>query len=125
MSKMMTALVMSLLVSGSAWAQSEDWNEKHPRRAQVNQRVENQRDRVADGVAKGQLTKKEANEIRGKESNVRQQERDMARLNGGRITRGEQRTLNQEENKVSRQIHRERHDNEKVPARESRETRRR
>lgn len=76
----------------------------HPRREQVNERLTNQNKRIKHEVAEGELTKAQAGKLHAEDRQIRQEERLMASQNGGHITRQEQRTLNQQENAVSRQI---------------------
>jgi hypothetical protein len=78
--------------------------EHHPRRAQVNHRLENQNDRIDHKVADGQMSKKEAHKLRKNDHKIRQEERDMASQNNGHITKQEQKTLNQQENQNSQKI---------------------
>lgn len=93
------------LVSGPAFAEGKkEWQEGHPRRAEVNERLKNQNERVAEGVKDGTMTKDEAKEIHKEDRKIRRQERRDASRHGGHITKGEQRRLNREENKVSKQI---------------------
>lgn len=76
----------------------------HPRRKEVNHRLENQNDRIHDKVADGKMSKKEASKLHKEDHQIRQEEKDMASQNNGHITKQEQKTLNQQENKVSKQI---------------------
>ena len=76
----------------------------HPRREQVNERLANQNKRIKNEVAEGELTKAQASKLHAEDKQIRQEERLMASQNGGHITKQEQRTLNQQENAVSRQI---------------------
>jgi len=50
------------------------------------------------------LTPAQAAALHKDDRQIRQEERDMASQNGGHITKQEQRTLNQQENAVSKQI---------------------
>ena len=79
-------------------------NGPHPRRAQVNRRLERQNDRIHDKVADGQMSKQEAAKLHHEDHQIRKEERIMASQNHGHITKQEQKTLNQQENKVSKQI---------------------
>jgi hypothetical protein len=79
--------------------------------APVNQRLENQRDRIQAGRKDDQLTKREAIHLRADDAAIRAQERVYRKANGGRLTRGERKQLNRELNKSSRQIYRARHNN--------------
>lgn len=79
-------------------------NGHHPRRAQVNHRLENQNDRIHDKVEDGKMSKKEAGKLHKQDHQIRQEEKDMASQNNGHITKQEQKTLNQQENHVSKEI---------------------
>ncbi|HMK73989.1 MAG TPA: hypothetical protein VK454_11665 [Myxococcaceae bacterium] len=103
----LSAAMAALLLSGAAHA--GDWKQDHPRRAEVNSRLNNQNKRIRDGVEDGQLTKGQAKQLHQEDHAIRQQERAMAAQHGGHITKADQRQLNQEENQVSRQIYDEKH----------------
>ncbi len=85
------------------------WQKNHPRRTEVNKRLANQNSRINQGVKNGTLTKPQAAQLHKDDRQIRQEERDMASQNGGHITKQEQRTLNQQENKASAQIYDEKH----------------
>jgi len=85
------------------------WQKSHPRRAEVNKRLSNQNKRINQGVKNGTLTKGQAAQLHKEDHQIRQEERDMASQDGGHITKQEQRTLNAQENQVSRQIYDEKH----------------
>ncbi|QKG52428.1 hypothetical protein [Hymenobacter sp. BRD67] len=74
----------------------------------INQRVNNQRERIAAGRADGQLNRREARQLRGEEKGLKAQEHAERQANGGRLTTGERRQLQGELNHDSRQIRRER-----------------
>jgi hypothetical protein len=96
-----TAVMMS--TAGSAMAATQ-WQKNHPRRTQVNGRLANQNRRIHQDVKDGTLTKGQAATLHKDDHQVRQEERDMASQNGSHITKGEQRTLNQQENAISKDI---------------------
>ena len=98
--------LVALFASGGAMAQDKDtkWEKHHPRREQVNERLANQNKRISNEVKEGDLTKAQARKLRKEDSQIRQEERDMAAQNGGHITKAEQKVLNQQENQVSKQI---------------------
>jgi len=89
--------------AGSAIAETQ-WDKDHPRRDQVNDRLKNQNKRIKKEVKEGEMTKAQAAKLHKDDRQIRQEERDMASQNGGHITKQEQRTLNQQENGVSKQI---------------------
>ncbi len=74
----------------------------------INQRVNNQRDRIAAGRADGQLTGREARHLRGEERGIKAQARAERAANGGRLTGPERRQSKGELNHSNRQIRRER-----------------
>jgi hypothetical protein len=101
------AFVISFAVVGgavsAAFAETQ-WERNHPRRDQVNDRLANQNHRINRELKEGEITKQQANQLHREDHAVRQEERDMAKINGGHITKGEQKVLNQQENAVSHQI---------------------
>jgi len=98
---LLTALTFS--VSGGARAETQ-WDKEHPRRDQVNDRLAKQNQRIHNQVKEGDLTKQQAANLHRQDHQIRQEERDMAAQNGGHITKLEQKTLNQQENAVSKEI---------------------
>jgi len=100
----LTILSLGILAGATQIANAETWDQKHPRRAEVNSRLDNQNKRIKEERREGEISGKEARKLHSEDRAIRQEERDMARQNGGHITRSEQRVLNQQENAVSRQI---------------------
>ena len=98
------SLIVFILGSVSAAFAETQWQKDHPRRTQVNQRLKNQNNRTQNKVDSGQMSQAKAARIHREDHQIRKEERIMASQNGGHITKQEQRTLNQQENKVSRQI---------------------
>jgi hypothetical protein len=98
-----------LLASTGAFAQETQWQKDHPRRAEVNGRLANQNGRIQQGEKNGQLTPGQAKQLHKEDRNIRKEERRMAAKDGGHITKKDQAKLNRQENKVSKQIHAEKH----------------
>jgi hypothetical protein len=104
--KTMSIALLTIFVAGaagSAFAET-NWERNHPRRHEVNQRLNNQNRRIHKEVKEGDMTKQQAAGLHKEDRQIRQEERSMAAQNGGHITKQEQKTLNQQENQVSRQI---------------------
>jgi hypothetical protein len=102
------ALIAVLSVAATA-ANAGGWRASHPRRAEVNARLENQHDRISAGLHDDQLTRGQARTLARDDRHIRTEERDMASLDDGHITKADQHALNQQENTVSRDIYDERH----------------
>jgi hypothetical protein len=75
----------------------------------IQDRKENQQDRIANGVGSGQLTAGETANLEKKESNLNQEERDMRKLDDGHLTGADKATLNQQQNQLSKQIYQDKH----------------
>ena len=107
MNKLLSVILLSVFATASvstAFAAEGQWEKNHPRRAEVNDRLANQNKRINQEVKEGEISKGQAAKLHREDRQVRQEERDMASQNGGHITKQEQRTLNQQENGISRQI---------------------
>lgn len=75
----------------------------------INQRLENQGDRIQAGTKDDQLTKSERTHLRANDAAIRAQERVYRQANDGKLTPAERKQLNRELNRNSRQIYRDRH----------------
>ena len=96
-------LVMASTAVGAASAETP-WQASHARRAEVNNRLENQAVRIRQEHRRGELTPYQAMRLHRQDRMIRIQERHFARRHGGHITRFEQMRLNHAENRVSRHI---------------------
>jgi len=90
-------------VATSAMADTT-WQQDHPRREEVNNRLANQNARIHNQVKEGELTKGQAAQLHKDDRQIRKEERAMASQNGGHITKLEQKTLNQQQNRLSNKI---------------------
>ena len=76
----------------------------HPRVNQINQREENQQDRIANGIKNDKLTPGQAAHLeRGEQRLQNNEKKDMA-ADGGHLTKQDQRQLNREANHMSKRI---------------------
>ena len=99
-----TAVAVALAgMTGTAVADTK-WQQNHPRREQVNNRLNNQNKRIRQDVRNGTLTRQQAAALHKSDRQIRQEERAMASQNGGHITKSEQKVLNSQENAVSKDI---------------------
>jgi hypothetical protein len=103
LSILISAALLSVSTAGFA-AEGKNWNKTHPRRQEVNSRLNNQNRRIDKEVKGGEISKQEGAKLHKEDRQIRREERMMAAQNGGHITKQEQKTLNQQENQVSRQI---------------------
>jgi|HubBroStandDraft_6_1064221.scaffolds.fasta_scaffold22647_4 hypothetical protein len=75
----------------------------------IQQRKNIQQGRIANGIADGQLTAGEAGSLEKKESQLNQEERDMKSMDNGHLTQADRATLNQQQNQLSNQIYKDKH----------------
>ncbi len=97
------AAAFAASLAGSAMAETQ-WEKSHPRRDQVNDRLQNQNKRINAEVKEGELGKQQAGKLHKEDRQIRREERLMASQNHGHITKQEQKTLNQQENAGSKRI---------------------
>lgn len=104
--KFLTVAAVALSLSGFATASLAEtaWQKTHPRRTEVNHRLAHQNRRIHQERKEGELNARQAARLHREDHTIRREERAMARTNGGHVTKAEQRALNQQENRVSRQI---------------------
>jgi hypothetical protein len=95
--------LLSLSLSTGAMAETR-WEKTHPRRDQVNDRLAHQNKRIRHEVKEGEMTPAQAAALHRQDHQIRREERLIAGQNGGHITKLEQKTLNQQENAVSKEI---------------------
>jgi hypothetical protein len=76
---------------------------------QVNERRENQQDRIAQGVQSGQLTPGETSNLENQERALNGEIRADRKADGGKLTAGEKQQINRQQNGLSRQIYNDKH----------------
>ena len=77
--------------------------------AEVDRRLENQQDRIAQGVQSGQLTPRETARLERKEAKIKREIHRDRVANGGKLTPAQKAKINREENRTSRKIYRAKH----------------
>ena len=82
----------ALLVSTAAFAQTPESNRT------INQRKNNQQQRIGQGVQSGQLTPRESSHIEHQEGAINREEHNMRAADNGHLTRSDRRTLHSQQN---------------------------
>jgi hypothetical protein len=80
---------------------------------EVNARDRLQQKRIGQGVKNGSLTAGEAANLEHKEAGLNREQRNMRAANGGTLTPGERARVNRQQNNMSRQIYRKKHNGRK------------
>lgn len=102
-----------LLVAGVLGVAGLSQAEAGTRDPRVNQRQQNQHQRIKQGVRSGELTRRETGALAREQRDVRQLER--AYKSDGELTRAERVDLHQEQNQASRHIYNQKHDAQDRP----------
>jgi len=111
--------VGGLMITGSASAQTSTTSGAgpgvvdpgHPRVNQVNGREENQQQRIGNGVKSGKLSSQQTANLEKRETSVQNREqKDMAK-NNGHLTKGEQKGINRQQNRISNSIAKDKESN--------------
>jgi hypothetical protein len=95
----LTFVVTGLIMSAAGVMQAQE----------IQERKENQQDRIANGVANGSLAPHETANLENKESALNRETRRDRRQNGGNLTNKEKAKINRQQNKLSRNIYRDKH----------------
>jgi hypothetical protein len=81
----------------------------------INQRRENQQDRVAQGINTGQLTPRESSKLQNKEAAINGEIRADRKANGGKMTADERNQVHNQLNRTSQRIYRDKHNAAQQP----------
>jgi len=76
----------------------------------INQRRENQQDRIAQGVRSGRLSPRETANLETREARLNHEIRSDRRAHDGHLTSPERRQIDRQQNRMSKSIYRGKHD---------------
>ncbi len=107
----LTLAAAALIATGSAFAQQSQPAQTTPNQPAptVNDRRDNQQDRIANGVQSGQLTAGETKNLEGREANLNREIRDDRQGDDGKLTGQERQQINSQQNNLSRSIYADKH----------------
>jgi len=80
---------------------------------EINQRKENQQDRIAQGVKSGQLTAGETQHLEKQEAAINHEEKAMRAQDNGHLTKADKSLINKQQNQESKRIYRDKHNSAK------------
>jgi hypothetical protein len=83
-------------------------------KSEVGKRYENQQDRIAQGIASGQLTPAEASKLEKQQGAIGREIHNDRSQNGGTLTSAERQKINQQQNHTSKEIYGAKHNNRRV-----------
>ena len=97
--------VAALTAVGPALAQSTT----APKEGSVNDRRQDQQQRIANGVQSGQMTAGETKRVEGREANLNREVHADRTANGGKLTTQERQQVSRQQNNISRSIYNDKH----------------
>jgi len=107
----LNSAVLIALVVPAAFAQQSGSSSTGSSTTQpaVQHRKNNQQDRIANGIQSGQLTAGETKKLETKEASVNKEEAGMRASNNGKLTSADRTRLQNQENRLSKQIYTDKH----------------
>jgi len=102
----LSGAALMLLSVPAVFAQSATTDDKPQT---IQQRKENQQDRIAQGVQSGQLTAGETKNLETKEAGLNKEERTMRSEDDGHLTAADRSKLNNQQNRLSNRIYDDKH----------------
>ena len=106
MNAVLTGTALFVLSAPAIFAQSATTNDPPQT---IQQRKENQQDRIGQGVQSGQLTAGETKNLETKEAGLNKEERTMRSEDDGHLTTADREKLNNQQNHLSNQIYDDKH----------------
>jgi hypothetical protein len=91
------------------WAPENHGRPGTPAMGSVNERRNNQQERIGNGVRSGQLTPHETSNLEHKEANINHETAADRHANGGALTPQEHQKINHQQNQASRDIYQDKH----------------
>ncbi len=113
-----TSLIIVCGLSATSFAQRSETTSvsqnRRYHRSNINQRQENQQNRIAQGIKSGQLNPREAARLKRQETHLNRVE-SRYRKSGNGLSPSERARLQRDLNRESRRIHTQRHDGQTQP----------
>ncbi|HYL68261.1 MAG TPA: hypothetical protein VEX69_03765 [Candidatus Limnocylindria bacterium] len=103
------AALLALSVPAAFAQSSTSTTTADPKPGEIQQRKENQQDRIAQGIQSGQLTAGETKNLETKEAGLNKEEHTMRADDNGHLTAADRAKLNRQQNHLSNQIYSDKH----------------
>ena len=100
-------------VSKDIYAQKHDAQHQQMKGGEIAQRKRNEQKRIGEGLENGSVTAREARTSEGQQQGINKTEAGMRQADGGKLTRGDRKALNREQNQASKNIYAKKHNGRK------------
>jgi len=108
--KKLIAFLITGMLTATAFGQSATTDKKP---LTIQHRKHNQQARIREGVKSGELTRGETKHLEKKEHALNKEEREMRKADGGKLTAADRAKLNRQQNHLSKEIYKDKHNNRK------------
>jgi len=98
-------------VSKQIYQDAHNGTTQHYGTGLISQRAENQQDRIAQGMQSGQLTGGEAGNLEKQEAAINHEAARDRAANGGKLTQQEKAKIHRQQNHLSSEIYKDKHNN--------------
>jgi hypothetical protein len=96
-------------VSKDIYAQKHDAQHQQMKGGEIAQRKRNEQKRIGEGLENGNVTAGEAKRLETQQQGINKTEAGMREADGGKLTKADRKTLNQEQNQASKNIYTKKH----------------
>jgi hypothetical protein len=109
MQRTLSMLALATLIATAPLFAQQPSTTSTPKEGSVNDRREDQQQRIANGVQSGQLTAGETKNLESREANLNREIKDDRQANGGKLTTQEHQQINKQQNNLSKSIYQDKH----------------
>ncbi|SPE26013.1 conserved exported hypothetical protein [Candidatus Sulfopaludibacter sp. SbA3] len=96
-------------MSNQIYKDKHNTAQQHYGNNKVDARRENQQDRIANGIASGKLNAAQTSRLEKGQASINQEVHTDRSLNGGKLTQGEKKIVNKQQNQASKQVYKAKH----------------
>jgi len=113
MNKKLITFAITAVLAATGFAGSASATDNDDHKPIIRERKHNQQRRIREGEKSGQLTRGETRHIEKKERALNREEREMRAKDGGKLTAQDRAKLNRQQNHLSKEIYKDKHNNRK------------
>ena len=113
MNKKLITCAITALLAAAPFAQSAFATDNDDHKPTIQERKRMQQARIRQGEKSGQLTRGETRHVEKQEHALNREEREMRAKDGGKLTAQDRAKLNRQQNHLSKEIYKDKHNNRK------------
>ena len=102
-------------LSKDIYSQKHDAQHQQMGGGEIIQRKRDQQKRIGEGLENGSVTSGEAKKLENQQQGINKTELGMRQADGGKLTQGDKKAINQQQNQASKNIYHQKHDAQHQP----------